>query len=305
MHRDISVSERLPYCKIGKKIVKNKVFILVPTYNRLERLIEFVAQVEVQTHKHIVLVVVEDGCTDGTREYLKTRQIVDTRVLSGDGNLWWGGAINMGIGFLRSMVNTHDFVLIINDDVRFSNSYVEDLVESSLRNSGAVIGSAQLYSDNGQLMMLGYKLNEPHYFLDTVRVSKNIYTEVDAVGGRGVLIPGQCFMKVGFINTKLFKHYLGDIEFSHRMKRMGFNLIVNREVGVYVDREASDAKLARQGPIHKYFHSKSKSNIIHKMCLFFVVSSFKRKLVFPIVYPAIKIATYARGVLIKGSDRVL
>ncbi|MCA9978845.1 MAG: glycosyltransferase family 2 protein, partial [Anaerolineales bacterium] len=46
--------------------------VVVPTYNRLDRLKQVVEALEVQTypHEHFEVIVVSDGSTDGTNEFL-------------------------------------------------------------------------------------------------------------------------------------------------------------------------------------------------------------------------------------------
>ena len=76
------------------------VFVLIPVFNRLEHTKKVLKALRNQTlAKQLYIIVIDDGSTDGTREYLANQSDVTT--LHGDGNLWWGGAIQMGLNQLE------------------------------------------------------------------------------------------------------------------------------------------------------------------------------------------------------------
>jgi len=55
------------------------VSVVIPTYNRREFIGETIDSVLVQTYRKIEVIVVDDGSTDGTAEYLKTRYHGESR----------------------------------------------------------------------------------------------------------------------------------------------------------------------------------------------------------------------------------
>jgi len=70
----------------------------MPVFNRLpltQRMVDCLrAQKVLET---LEIVVIDDGSTDGTGEWLAERG--DITVLKGDGTLWWGGAIQRGLHY--------------------------------------------------------------------------------------------------------------------------------------------------------------------------------------------------------------
>ncbi|WP_246763679.1 glycosyltransferase family 2 protein [Rhizobium bangladeshense] len=66
-----------------------RVNVIIPVFNRLEHTRRVLEALRRQTLVNaLTIVVINDGSTDGTAEYLKSQgDVVEIR---GDGNLWWG-----------------------------------------------------------------------------------------------------------------------------------------------------------------------------------------------------------------------
>lgn len=63
--------------------------IVIPVYNRLECTKRIVACLRTQAvDEELKILVVDDGSTDGTAEYLSLQH--DIEVIQGDSTLWWG-----------------------------------------------------------------------------------------------------------------------------------------------------------------------------------------------------------------------
>lgn len=68
------------------------IHIIIPVHNRLNFTIDCLNSLKKQDiYNQFNLIVVDDGSTDGTSEYLK-KNFPEVKILNGDGSLYWGGA---------------------------------------------------------------------------------------------------------------------------------------------------------------------------------------------------------------------
>ena len=87
--------------------------------------------------------IVDDGSTDGTAAAVAT-EFPDAVVLRGSGNLWWAGAINVGV---RHALDTRaDAVLFMNNDNVVDPVAIEALVACATECPSSVVASKLLTS---------------------------------------------------------------------------------------------------------------------------------------------------------------
>lgn len=96
--------------------------VITPTYNRQQKLIELYQSLENQTNKNFEWVVVDDGSTDGTEEYIKNlNPSFNIRFYQKEN----GGkhtALNYGISRINS-----ELTFIVDSDDRLTNDAIETI----------------------------------------------------------------------------------------------------------------------------------------------------------------------------------
>jgi GT2 family glycosyltransferase len=125
-----------------------EVSVIIPTYNRVARLGMVLAALATQTYdlRRFQVVVVSDGSTDGTDEYLRSKLPVDT-VFVQQPNRGPAAARNQGVA-----VAAGEFVLFLDDDVVPDRRLIEEHVESHRRGgSGLVVIGPMLTPPGGAL----------------------------------------------------------------------------------------------------------------------------------------------------------
>jgi N-acetylglucosaminyl-diphospho-decaprenol L-rhamnosyltransferase len=243
------------------------VFCVVPVHNRLDVTRRCLDYLCVQDYPSLQFVVIDDGSTDGTGEYLAQCGLPNLTTLNGDGNLWWGGAMHKGIAQVVKVATRSDYLLMLNDDVVIEEDYVSTLVAESISHEGSVIGSAQKIKGTGALLSCGCKIDywgmriQP---VDALSTREN----VDALPGRGVLYPMPAVLSAGNINIKAFPHYLGDLEYSARIKEKGWKIFISSNADVYTSAVNSDESLRRQGLKQEYFSFRSKNSLLQRLWFF-------------------------------------
>jgi GT2 family glycosyltransferase len=254
--------------KAGMKMPRiSTVYCVIPVHNRLEITKRCLGYLSEQDYPAIQIVIVDDGSTDGTGEYLAQCGYPNLTVLAGDGNLWWGGAMHMGITHVIKVAGKDDYLLMLNDDVRVETSYVSSLVSESVANEGAVIGSSQRDEVSGALLASGFTID--YWGMRILPANAPYPIEgPDALPGRGALYPMRAVLSAGNINVKAFPHYLGDLEYSARIHEMGWDIIISKTADIYTSPESSDEHIRSQGITKDYFSFRSKNNLISRLRFF-------------------------------------
>lgn len=191
------------------------VLVTIACHNRLARTVRAVRQVGANKNVHVL--VVDDGSTDGTSEAIK-QTFTDVSIIRGDGDLYWGGATNLGIS--RFLQSDHDHLLWLNDDVDLK----PDSVDTALgfmegHHLDIVVGCCNgpegepTYGGrirNGRLKPTSFRLARAGEPLDTFN-------------GNFVLFRRRVVEKLGLIDPA-FQHGIGDLDYGLRAKAAGFNM---------------------------------------------------------------------------------
>lgn len=206
--------------------------IVIPTHNRKSLIAAFLEMLTKQTFQNFLTVVVNDGSADGTEELI-TEKYPNVIQLMGDGNLWWTGAVNLGIKYILDKHPSVEAIILQNDDVSIEENWVEKLVTCAEKHKNALIGCVAVDHDNPSVITYGGKQVHPWFAFSNVKnkgenissfPSDYVVESFDLIG-RGILIPVEAFSKLGLYDQKHFKHR-GDTEFPLRAKKSGMKLLV-------------------------------------------------------------------------------
>lgn len=267
-----------------------QVNVLIPVHNRIDITLECLGYLAKQTYKDIKIIVVDDGSTDGTFERIKEKY-PDVAVLRGDGNLWWTGAMHMGVEFILQYAKEGDFVLSLNNDTAFDSDFVESLVRMSVECGRAIVGPLQMDYNRQNILDCGVWLDWVRYHYD-VKTSlpenekESCNEHVNVLQGRGMLVPVEVFRKIGNFNKDRFPHYISDYDFTMRAFNAGIKLILSYRSVIYNRTDITgisieDRPLTLREAYTIFFSRKSASNIIDHIN--FIRSNcpeeFRRKLI--------------------------
>ncbi len=217
-----------------KKHKLAKVAAVIPTHTRWEEAELCLRALVNSTYPDLEIVLVDDGSTDGTTENCR-RMFPQVHLLSGDGNLWWSGSVNMGIEY--ALDRGSDYILLLNDDNQVEPWTVERLVNCARSIGPLTIASSQVCTveDTGDCVWEG---GPPIWDSRPYSLVKNAFNSPDYVltphppGGQGVLIPSECFDAVGLMDHRAFPQYYGDHDFYYRAMRAGYRIVVDLQAVV-------------------------------------------------------------------------
>jgi N-acetylglucosaminyl-diphospho-decaprenol L-rhamnosyltransferase len=234
------------HAHINNDTVQGKIYIVVPVFNRKTFTQHFLYCMREQTFRNFDIIIVDDGSTDGTAELI-TDQFREVQLLRGNGNLWWTGAINLGIRHVMKRASEADAILVINDDIEVDSEYLEILYRLWKSMPKTLIGSILVDSKEPEIINDGGRIvnwwTAKFTVLNSKRklseFEKNYHVDVSLLTGSGTLIPIQVFWEIGLYDEKHFQQ-CGDTELPVRAKNSGYRLIVSYAAIAKMHFEASD-----------------------------------------------------------------
>ena len=278
------------------------VFVLIPVFNRLIHTRRVIQELRKQVlGEALRIIIIDDGSTDGTREFLA--QQVDVTTLEGDGSLWWGGAIDLGLRHVLPLASKTDYVLFLNNDTWFAPNFIETLLRESLKAGGAAVGSV-IHEENRDvpLASIGPRININRVVvwdllselrLDEIRKPKPVY-RVDALSGRGTLYPASLFQQHGGMRPRLLPHYLADYEIAMRFARDAkIPLLVSSEAIVYSPPVYGN-RITHLGRWERLFGRRSSSNVIRRLAFYCMVGSLAQRVTAPLRLAYFGMSRYMR-----------
>lgn len=168
--------------------------------------------------------LVDDGCTDGTREAVQS-SYPEVRILQGNGNLYWCGG--MRYAWAEAMKCDYDYYLWLNDDTYIYQNTIRRLVDTAklltkrVRCSIILAGATcEPFTDEctyGGVNLVGF-FNKPAFTkikpIDEPQLC-------DTINGNCVLIPREIASRVGNLSAT-FTHGMGDYDYGLRAQNLGY-----------------------------------------------------------------------------------
>ncbi len=232
------------------------IYIVIPVHNRKEFTRNCLYSLQRQTIFFHRVIVVDDGSTDGTSEML-VKEFPDVIILSGNGNLFWTAAINLGIRHALEL--GAEYVLTLNNDTVASENFMEQMLFWANLTSNGLLGALDVDMKTrrpyygGELV--DWKWSTSRYLLNELKKEyhKGLH-EVPLYPGRGLLIPRIVFDTIGLFEEKKLPHYFADYDFTQMARRNGFKVYCNYDAKLYTyPEEGGDHKLRMKKSLRNYF----------------------------------------------------
>lgn len=248
-------------------------YILIPVFNRKNCTKTCLDSLSNQLTEMTRVFVIDDGSVDGTREMMEN-EFPFVEVISGNGNLWWAGSINLGIEHLSKNLKSNDYILLLNDDTTFPEDFIKKVFLAINKYETSLIGCllVDLKSKN-YILDGGIIYNRIKNKFISLNRGKRIHDfaegynrNCDFLPGRGLIIPYDSIKRVGCFDSQNFPQSLADYDFTLRAKNAGYKLVVDYSCIIYSEdlfgSLPSQKKMNIADFIKSFFYLKSSNNLI-------------------------------------------
>lgn len=288
------------------------IHVVIPVHNRWPQTRDCLLSLQAQTHTDVAVYVVDDGSTDGTAESIEN-EFPTVRVVKGSGDLWWTGAMRLGVEFALRNAAADDCIMAVNNDVVMPRDTLASLHDFVKANPGSIANALSLdLSDKDTVISSGSRviswvLNisvHPRHGRSYAKIDKKPI-QVDTLNGRSTIFPRAVFDENGNFDSIAFPHYAGDIEFTLRAGRNGWRLYLLPSVVVYLNQRTTGLNptakyLSLREMLKSFFSIRSSSNLVtrtrfaFRCCPWYAVPTYTLIMYVKIVLQAVIGNTYVR-----------
>lgn len=213
-----------------------RVIVVIPIHNGADETLELLQSIAVSETPDLAIIVVDDGSTDGSAAVIAERFPAVT-ILTGNGELWWAGAANLGV--TEALSRGADYVLTMNNDNVADRGFLRPLLDAVRSETRSIITSKLLsLSEPGYVCSFGGCID---WLKGEIRDRTNRRDHLDFsnparaewVHASSTIYPSVVFREIGFFDNDNFPQYHGDADLSLRAAKAGYSLLVEPRSVVY------------------------------------------------------------------------
>ena len=206
------------------------VTVIIPNYNGMKFLETCLESLRTQTYRNFKILVVDNGSSDGSKEWLKN-QSVDTIFL--EENTGFSGAVNIGIKAADT-----PYVILLNNDTRADEYYVAEMVKTIERSPKIFSVSSrmiqmyhpELMDDAGDMYcLLGWAYQRG--IGQSVKKYSRSRRVFSACAGAAIY-RREVFEQIGYFDEMHFA-YLEDLDVGYRARIYGYDNVYCPAAVVY------------------------------------------------------------------------
>tara|TARA_B100000945_G_scaffold295367_1_gene272799 strand:- start:646 stop:1497 length:852 start_codon:yes stop_codon:yes gene_type:complete len=206
------------------------IYILVPTFERVEETKKFLHSIQQSIEKDYLILIIDDHPDKITFKSIQQNEQI--KILLSEQELWWVGSINLGIQklFDKYDIKKEDIVVFANNDIQIDKNSFEILYNEIKKDKSQII-HPRTFDQEGFEVSSGAKIAT--FFPYITKHPKDFKKEkelIDMGTARFLMTSGSVLNKVGYINQHLVQ-YGGDNDFTLSAKRF-------HNINTYIIRDA-------------------------------------------------------------------
>lgn len=196
--------------------------IVILTYNELEYTRWCLASIRYYTSEPYELIVVDNGSTDGTVEFLRSQQ--DIRFIHNRENKGFAKGCNQGISQAAG-----DYVLLLNNDTAVASGWLRNMINCLESNPATgIVGPRSNFVKGPQSLPVEYK-NMDEMFAFSSRFNEKPdpakWFELEMAVGFCMLIRRHVIDVVGLLDERFGIGCFEDDDYCRRAKLKGFKIM--------------------------------------------------------------------------------
>jgi GT2 family glycosyltransferase len=208
------------------QVASANVGVIMTAHNRREstlRCIQSIIDQQVATATKLVIVVVDDGSSDGTADALHER-FPNVEVVKGTGDLYWGGGMRIAHFRLLESVRP-DHLLWVNDDVVLTPDALSVLLTVAAERPGAIVVGPLCDPDSKETTYSGFRRAGRSPLGLVLQEPSPSGAPTDTFNGNVVLLPETVYAKLGPVDAA-FPHKYGDLDYGYRAAARGVPVVI-------------------------------------------------------------------------------
>jgi GT2 family glycosyltransferase len=202
---------------MSSNLFNQTVYAIIPVYNRKDTTLTCLQHLKKCGYLQIYhIVVVDDASTDGTVEAIH-HQYPEVTVLPGNGNLWWTGAIALGMDY--ACTKGAKYIFWLNDDCLPEDTTLPMMLEFMETHPNALVAPTCYARQSNSLV----KTHNGFQGRKSFAAEPGEVIPVDGMSGWCVGMPASVFHKIGSPNISKYPHYAGDDMYTLKATRSGYS----------------------------------------------------------------------------------
>lgn len=241
------------------------IYVFTAVHDRYKITEKFVDLLLEQTYMDIRLVLVDDGCTDGTAEMVLSK-MPNAVIIKGDGSLWWGGALHEAYKWTLKNADRTAYAMFANDDSEFPNDYIEKALGILETKKRTLLTGLGVSIQTGKVFD-----GAVDYDYVNTAVTRSGEGEGNCASTRSLFFRIEDFITIGGFHPILLPHYGSDYEWTIRAcRKYGYTVYCDKELCYSVNEETTGDNFYDKMNRKKLFSKRSMSNPFYSFNMIFL-----------------------------------
>ena len=240
------------------KINKPSIAVILVNWKKYNLTSNCIDSLNKSNYKNFKIILVDNEYSEKSLIDLRNKH-KELIVFKEKNNLGFAGGNNIGIRY--ALENDYDYIMLLNNDTEVKENFILPLVERIEKDHflGAVQPLILNFSNKSIIWNAGGKLNK-FLGITSTRLNNKLNSSIvfddytDWISGCCILIKSEILTKVGLLDEKFFNYY-EDVDWSLRMKNLGYDLGFVKESIIYHHEGKSwIQKKSWEGSVSPYTH---------------------------------------------------